>query len=157
MTQNLIDLAFSEEQLCAIDGAIAVLEANLAGLIALSAAQRLSLQKMGSAGEPFCRNALSVLAQNPQIVPPSLGLPGAQADLRALDQLRPRGMRLKVLAGRVEDSEMALGSDVFAVARAGYKLLGVVGSGQGLDGPRRDLEPRYQRPKRAGKAAKPED
>lgn len=157
MTQKLIDLTFSEEQLRAIDGAIAVLEANLGGLIALSAAQRLGLQKMGSAGEPFCRNTLSALAQNPQIVPPSLGLSGAQADLHALDQLRPRGMRLKVLAGRVEDSEMALGSDVFAVARVGYKLIGVVGSGQGLDGTRRDLEPRYQRPKRAGKAAKPED
>lgn len=157
MTQNLIDLTFSEEQLRAIDGAIAVLEANLGGLIALSAAQRMSLQKMGSAGEPFCRNTLSVLAQNPQIVPPSLGLSGAQADLHALDQLRPRGMRLKVLAGRVEDSEMALGSDVFAVARTGYNLIGVVGSSQGLDGSHRELQPRYLRPKRTGKGPKPED
>lgn len=157
MTQNLIDLSFSEEQLRAIDGAIAVLEANLGGLIALSAAQRMSLQKMGSTGEPFCRDTLSALVQNPQIVPPSLGLSGAQADLRALDQLRPRGMRLKVLAGRVEDSEMALGSDVFAVARVGYKLIGAIGGDQGLKGARRELAPRYYRPKRGGRAAKPED
>jgi hypothetical protein len=91
MPQNLIDLSFTEEQLRAIDGAIATLEANFTGLIALSAAQRLSLQKMGAAGEPFCRSTVSLLGQNPQIVPPSLAVGDAQADLLALDQLRPAG------------------------------------------------------------------
>lgn len=157
MTQNLIDLSFTEEQLRAIDGAIATLEANFTGLIALSAAQRLSLQKMGAAGEPFCRSTVSLLGQNPQIVPPSLAVGDAQADLLTLDQLRPRAIRLRTLVGRVEDSEMALGSDVFAVARVGYKLLGAVGGSQGLKGARRELEPRYHRPKRGGNGAKTAD
>jgi len=151
MTQNLIDLVFSDEQLRAIDGAIATLEANLAGLVALTATQRHKLHKMGNATEPFCRRALSVLAQNPQIVPPSIPVAGAHADLETLDQLRPRAIRLKRLMERVDDSEMALGSDLLAVALAGYKLIKVAGTRQGLDNALQDLEPRFQRARRANR------
>ncbi len=148
MTQNLIDLTFTDEQLRAIDGAIAVLEANFAGLVALTAGQRHKLHKMGSATEPFCRRALVVLEQTPQIVPPSIDVAGAHADLQTLDQLRPRAGRLRQLLEKVEDSEMALGSDLLAVALAGYKLIKVAGSRQGLDNALQDLEPRFHRASR---------
>ncbi len=149
MTQNLIDLTFSAQQLAAIDEALATLDAYLEGLIALTAKQRHQLHKMGAVSEPFCRRVVSVLAQNPQIVPPTVDVAAAEADLTALDQLRQRRMRVRRLMERMEDSEMALGSDVMAVARAGYKLMQMTGASQGLDAALRDLQPRFQRAKRS--------
>lgn len=148
MPQNLIDLSFSDEQLRAIDGALAVLEANLAGLIALTAEQRHRVHKMGSASEPFCRRTLSLLVQNPRIVPPSVPVGDVHADLQALDHLRPRSTRLKQLMRRVLDSEMALGSDAMGVAMDGYRLIKVVGPREGLGDALRDLESRFQRARR---------
>ena len=97
-----------------------------------------------------------MLAQNPQIVPPSLGLVEAQADLGALDRLRPvldrlRPVldRLQRLAERGSDTEMALGSDVMDVALEGYGLLKVSGKNQGLDGLRKELSSRWAKTRRA--------
>lgn len=64
----------------------------------------------GPKSETFCRQTLTVLAQNPQVIPPSIDLAEAQADLAALDRLRPRLARLQRLAERGQDSEDALGS-----------------------------------------------
>lgn len=72
MSQNLISLALTAEQLTAVEGALATLEENLTGLIALQPAQRRSLTKMGDKSEVFCRQTLKLLQQNPQVVPPSL-------------------------------------------------------------------------------------
>ena len=90
-----------------------------------------------------------MLAQNPQIVPPSLGLGEAQADLGALDRLRPVLDRLQRLAERGSDTEMALGSDVMDVALEGYGLLKVSGKNQGLDGLRKELSSRWAKTRRA--------
>jgi hypothetical protein len=103
---------------------------------------------MGQKSEVFCRQAISVLAQNPQIVPPSLQLRDAQADLLALDRLRPVLDRLQKLAERGSDTEIALGSDVMDVALEGYGLLKVSGKNQGLDGLCRELSARWSKARR---------
>lgn len=152
MSQNLISLNLSDAQLSAIDAALTVIESNLTGLLSLQPAQRRELYKMGDKSEVFCRQTLSVLTQNPQIVPPSLGLTEAQADMVALDALRPRMQRLKQLLERAEDTEMALGSDIIGVALEGYGLLKVSGKNQGLDGMRRELSVRFAKSSRAAEA-----
>jgi hypothetical protein len=72
MAQNLVSLQFSPDQLAEIDAAVLKLEQMLGGLISLTADERRRLHKMGEKSEAFCRQSLSVLVQNPQIVPPSL-------------------------------------------------------------------------------------
>lgn len=151
MARKLIDLGFSPEQLQAIDGALAVLEANLGGLIALTAGQRHTILKMGAGSEPFCRRTLLVLTQNPRIVPPGVDVGQANADLETLDQLRPRSDRLQQLLQRVQDSEMALGSDALGVAHAGYKLIKVVGPQEGPSDALRDLESRFKGSRRGNR------
>jgi len=143
VSQNLISLSLSDEDLVILDEALGVVERRLGGLLSLQPVQRRELMKMGDKSEAFCRQALSVLEQNPQIVPPSLGLAEAQADIATLDRLRPRLMRLKRLVERGEDSEMALGSDIMSVALEGYGLLKVSGKNQGLDGLRKQLSARF--------------
>lgn len=52
------------------------------------------LLEMGDGSEPLCRKVVDVLVENPSVVPASLGLDEALADLAAL---RPRLHRLQVL------------------------------------------------------------
>jgi hypothetical protein len=77
----------------------------------------------------------------------------AQADLLALDRLRPVLDRLQKLAERGSDTEIALGSDVMDVALEGYGLLKVSGKNQGLDSLRKELSSRWSRGRRPAEAA----
>ncbi len=151
MSQNLLSLSFTDEQLIAVDNALTALEAALSGLISLTADQRKGLARMGPKSEAFCRQTLTVLAQNPQVIPPSIDLAEAQADLTALERLRPRLARLQRLNERAEDTDDALGSDVMAFALEGYALLKVAGRNQGLEGLRKELSARF-----AKSSAKPD-
>jgi hypothetical protein len=143
MSQNLVSLTLSDTQLSTIDQGLSDIEGQLMDLIAMNSAQRRGLMRMGDKSETFCRQTLNVLAQNPQIVPPSLKLAEAQADLMALDRLRPRLQRLLRLAERASDTEIALGSDVMTTALQGYALLRVSGKNQGLEGLRKELGARF--------------
>ena len=143
MSQNLVSLTLSDTQLSTIDQCLTDMEAQLTDLIAMNTAQRRSLARMGDKSETFCRQTINVLAQNPQIVPPSLKLAEAQADLAALDRLRPRLQRLLRLTERASDTEIALGSDVMNAALQGYALLRVAGKNQGLEGLRKELGSRF--------------
>lgn len=153
MSQNLLSLSFDDQQLARIDNALAALETELQGLISLTPDQRKSLYRMGPKSEAFCRQTLTVLGENPQVIPPSLDLADAQADLAVLDQLRPRLARLQRLSERWEDSQDALGSDVMSFALEGYALLKVSGRNQGLEGLRKALSTRFARPSKKAAAA----
>ena len=142
-SQNLVSLSLTDAQLSVIDQSLTDLETQLSGLIAMNAAQRKSLARMGDKSESFCRQTLNVLAQNPQVVPPSVALQDGLADLEALDRLRPRLQRMLRLTERAADTETALGSDVMSVALQGYALLKVAGRNQGLEGLRKELGSRF--------------
>ena len=151
--QNLISLNLSAQDTTDLDAALDTLRRVFAPLIALQPAQRRELYKMGDKSEVFCRQTLSLLADNPQIVPPNLGVAEAQADLVALDLLRPRLMRLRQLMERADDTEMALGSDIIGVALEGYALLKVSGKGEALKGARKELSARFAKGARAAEPA----
>ena len=145
VTQNLLSLTLSDEDLVAVNAALSELESRLSGLLALDNATRRQITKMGDKSEAFVRQTLTVLEQNPDIVPAALGLPEAQADLVAMDRLRPVLSRLQRLTERVSDSEMALGSDLMNTALEGYGLLRVSGRNRGLEGAAEALGARFAR------------
>lgn len=74
MSQNLIHLSLDDAQVAAADSALTALEAALSGLLALDTDEHTGLNRMGTKSEQFCRQTIALLAQNPQVVPPSLGL-----------------------------------------------------------------------------------
>jgi hypothetical protein len=127
MTKNLTALALAAEDLDAVDAALTTLETRLTGLIALRVDEYHAQAKMGRTSEKFCERTLTLLAQNPHIVPPDFELAEAQAGLAAMNVLLPRLLRLRRLGGRAEDSEMALCSDVMSAALKGHALLRVSG------------------------------
>jgi hypothetical protein len=149
MAQDLISLSWTAEQLARIDEALAEIESGFASLISLPPDEVRGLYKMGDKSEVFCRGTLDVLSQNPKIVPESLGLVGAQADVAALDALRPRLRRLQQLVKRGQDTETLLGSDIFSAALEGYALLKVSGKNHGLEELRKGLSARFGKPRRA--------
>jgi hypothetical protein len=139
MTQNLISLTFSAEDLAAIHAAVRALEEKLAALIELSVDERRRLNKMGDKTEAACRQTLIVLAQNRQLLPPGFDLPEAERDLATLDQLRPVFARIRQLAARGDDTEMALGSDILSASLEGYALAKAIGKGAALDALRESM------------------
>lgn len=149
MSQHLVSMTVSNDDVTAVDAALTVLETRLPGMVDLTVAQRRSASKMGPKSEAFCRQTINTLDLNPKIVPPGIDLPEAKANLIALDQLRPRFLRLRRLAERAADTELGLGSDVMVTALQGYALLRVVGRSHGLESLRRDLGERFTKPSRA--------
>lgn len=133
MSQNLVSLDTLQADLPEIDAALAVLEQKFSTFISLSADERQALYKMGDVTEPFCRQTISLLAQNPSVVPPTLDVVEAQKDLADIDALRPRIARLTKLLRLADDTEIALGSDVQVAASDGFKFLTIAGKGQGLE------------------------
>lgn len=153
VSQNLISLEVSHQQMETVRAALDQIEAALPGLISLEPADRKGLMIMGPRSEPFARQTLRVLEQNPKIVPPSMDLATAQADLAAYDRLRPLLERLQRLASRLDDTVTALGSDTMDFALEGYGQIKLAGGAQGLDELRRELSGRWQKTRR--KAAAP--
>ena len=145
MAQNIVSLNLTTDQLSAVDAALTALETQLSGLIALPVEQKRSLKKMGEKSEAFCRQALRVLEQNPQLVPANVLAAGAIDDLAAIDMLRPRMLRLERLSERASDTNIALGSDVMTTALQVYAQIKLTGSGEGLEAVRRDLGTRFGR------------
>lgn len=145
VSQNLISLTINEDQQATALAALAQLEAVLPGLISLEPAQRRTLLKMGPKTETFARGTLRVLAQNPQIVPPSLDLAAAQGDLVAYDRLRPIHEALSRINAKVASSALALGHDIMDVAFDGYAQLKISGHAHGLEGLRRELGSRFNK------------
>lgn len=154
MSQNLIDMNLTAENLSAIDTAFTQLETQFAGLLALTPDIRRQLSKMGGKSEAFCRQAVNILSENPGILPRDFDLEGLQQDLAALDALRPRLIRLTKLYKRMQDSEMALGSDLMTASLEGYAFLKVAGKGKGLDDLKKMLSVRFAR---RSPTAPPED
>ena len=145
MSQNLISVALTDADYAEIDGALTTLEIQFSKLINLSVSDRRGLSKMGEKSESFCRQALRVLDQNRQVLPPTLDLAEAQRDLQHLDALRERSVRLEGLIGKMDDTLTALGSDVMSASLEGYALLRVVGEGSGLEALRQGMSARFAR------------
>ncbi len=155
MNQNLVSIEFSAETLTRLDGAIGIIEEIFAPLIKLSAGQVSSLNKMGDKSEHFCRQTLAVLEQNRGILPADFDLGEVQRDLLAFDTLRPRLRRIRDFMARGEDTEMALGSDVFTAALQGYALMKLFSKSESLEDLREAmaiLRPGRKKPAQAGEA-----
>ncbi len=145
MSQNLISLTITEEQQAAALVGLAQIEAALPNLLSLDPDERRRMTYMGDKSEVFTRQTIRVLQQNPQIVPPSLNLAEAQADLQALDRLRPVLERLQRLIAQVEDTTHALGSDAMSTALEGYGQIKLSGAAHGLEELRKEIGGRWAR------------
>ena len=155
--QNLISLVLTDQDLNDLDTSLGTMRRVMSRVVVLQPEDRIEVKKMGPKSRQFCEQALAVLDNNRQIVPPNLGLDEALADKRALDLLRPRIQQLRQLMETADDTEMALGSDMMAVAHEGYRLLSGSGKSEALKSARRELSVRFARQPRASGEGTPPD
>ncbi|WP_426994272.1 hypothetical protein [Methylomonas sp. CM2] len=145
MNQHLISLSLSDNDLADIDAALKILEDRFAGFLVLTPEERRAIPKMGDKTEAFCRQTLTVSSQNTSAIPPGLDTASAEADLATLDRLRPRLHRLRDLLSRAEDTDMALGSDIYSFSLDAYASLKIAGKGAGLETLRQAMSVRFNR------------
>lgn len=152
MTQNLVSLDFSADDITAIDRALDTLEAKFARFVVLTPDEIRHLTKMGDKSEAFCRQAAVVLEDNPKLIPPGFSVAELRQDVTDLDLMRPRFLRLRELLAKADSTEMALGSDIINAALEGYGYMKMGGKSAGLDGLKASMSVRYARrpPKAAG-------
>lgn len=105
--------------------------------------ERRRLTKMGDGSEAFCRKALDAMRANQHIIPATVDLAEMARDLHSHDALNARLGRLMRLVEKVEDTDIARGSDVMVTALAGYQFLKIAGKGEGLDAVSRDIGKRF--------------
>ena len=156
MSANRISITVTTEQRQgALDG-VAAIRAAVPGLIALNPGEGRELYHFVNRNELFGRGVLSALEAHPQIVPPSLDVAGARADLDALDALRPVLAEVARLHAMLEDTVALLGHDVMDVAYDGYQQLKLSGAAHGLEDLRRDLGSQFARARRTRSEEVPE-
>jgi hypothetical protein len=153
MSQNLVSMVITKEQQATVLSLIAQILQILAGTISLDADERRSLTSMGSGSDRFVRIVFRALQQNPDIVPRNLDLAEAAADLEALETLLPILSALQQVVARVEDTRLALGSDLMNMANRGYALMQANGSADGLEEALNEASYRYAKKRRKPKAA----
>jgi hypothetical protein len=95
---------------------------------------------------------MSLLGQNPQLLPPSVPVARMQETFDALDDMRPRWQRLERLYERIADTDMAAGAAIMQTALQGYALLKVSGRNQGLESLRETIGTRFARKPKAPEA-----
>lgn len=158
-TQNLVNFTLTDTQIANVDAALTALETELAGLIALNSTVKRRMRKMGAKTESFSRQALQAVSQNPEMIPANIPVREAMEDLKLLDQLRPRLVRLSLLCERGNDTDAALGNDIMTVALKAYSLMKLTGADLGMASLRRELAGTFaggKRPKEDPEDAVPE-
>ena len=154
MPQNLATVAFSAEEAEQLRASTETLKRILTPkMVSLDNDSRRELLKMGGKSETFCRQTLELLGKNRNLVPEGYDLDVALADVAALDVLRPMLAELLQLAERVQDTEMALRSDIMVASVEGFGLLKLLGRLQGLDGQLKELASRFRRSRKAAEPA----
>ena len=123
--------------------------AELLAQVGLAPEHRQRLMKMGDASEPFCRKAFTAMRDHPAIVSRAVDLDELARDFASHDALAERRMRFDRLLAKLDDTDVALGSDIMTASLKGYALLKLVGDGEGLHGLRRDLGRRFSRKRRS--------
>lgn len=149
MSENRIAFVLNPEQREAARAALGQLRAALPGLVSAEPGERRTLYPFVQKNEVFGRGILRALENHPQIVPASLDVAAARADLDALDALRPLLEEVQRLHAQLDDTVALLGHDVMDVAYDGYQQLKLSGAAHGLEDLRRDLGAQFSRRRRS--------
>jgi hypothetical protein len=154
--QNLISATLTAANR---DGAIADLasfDAKLPFLLGLTPDERMELQKMGNTRRTFVEQTVGIAVQNPQVFPASFDLAEFQKDMDLYLMLAPIMDAIQLRFEKVNDTMLALGSDLYAAALEAYTYIKAAGKSQGLDALRQQLKAARQRaPQKKAKPSTP--
>lgn len=148
MAQGKVSLVFTQELIAAVISFLLQIEVLFKDLITLEPKERVGLVRYGPKSEAFVRGVLRLIAQNPNVIPPSFDLTEAQSDLAARDALVPIQDILRRLTTRVDHTVEALGHDLMISSLEAYALLKVSGDKEGLEELRKEVGARFAKRRR---------
>lgn len=123
MPYTNIDASITDAQRTAVFAAITQIDTLLAFLINLTAQERQTLPKMGSATQSFVSKALEIAANNPQFIPPYADIPAMKKDFELALRLQGIEMQLASLHEKVSDTNLAAGSEAYVTGLTIYNSL----------------------------------
>lgn len=145
MPENRVTSILSSPDQQEVLEAINTIRAKLPFLIDLTPDERRTLPKMGDKSRAFVNQALTVAAQNTDILPRSFDVEEMRKDLYLLQQLEPIKVALTQLTELIEDTYMEVGSEAYSAALVVYNYMRSAGRGQALDGMLDALGQRFAR------------
>jgi hypothetical protein len=141
---NLVSASLPAADVQAVSDALATIRAKLPFLIDLTPQDRRRLLKMGDGSRAFVEKALTAAQGNPQVFPPSFNVAEYARDLTLWGQLGPIATQVTQLAELLDDTQVALGSDLMNAAVTAYGYLNQATTG-GLEEVRAELGKRFER------------
>jgi hypothetical protein len=147
--QNLISAMLSNTDRDAAIADLAAVQTKLPFLLGLSIADRIELNKMGNTRRTFVEQTVPIASQNVQVFPASFDLAELQADMDLYHQLVPVMDALEQLHEKLNDTMMALGSDLYSASLEAYAYIKAAGKSQALDALREQLKTSRQRKPKA--------
>ena len=151
-SQNLVSGVLTDETLSTALAGIQSLTESMNFLISLSPDERRRITKLKGGHVDFVREIRDVCNQNPGFLPRQFDLEEFDRDVALANQLDQVETALSTLARQMEDTLMAVRSDMYSSALEAYGYLQVARDGDGLDGHRNDLR-QYFRHRRSGSGA----
>jgi len=142
---NLVAATLTAEQKAAILSKITEIEKALPFIRGLSPEERVSLPKMGDKSVAFVQQSLEAAERHPTAIPAQLNVGEFRNDLELWRTLQPIAMELARLDELLNDTLLALGSDLFTSALSTYGYLKASGHSDGLDDLKAQLSRRFTR------------
>jgi hypothetical protein len=149
---NRISGSLSSEDIAALTNALVTIREKLPFLHGLTTTERQSLPKLGDKSYAFVTQAVQAATANAKLLPPSFDLAEFQRDYALWQSLQPLLTEFTQLAELIDDTAMALGSDLYTEALAVYSYLQLSGADAGLKDLKASLSQRFKRTS-AGPAA----
>ena len=127
-----IDITLTAEQTAAINAAVTGLATAMPFLLGYTPEERRRLQRLGPRRESFARLAVETAAQNPDLIPASVDLPGLSRDVEVHEVLTSVRTSLQQILQQVEDTQQAAGWDIYNGGLEIYRALKSHGRNRGL-------------------------
>ena len=148
---NLVSATLTAADVQAVSDAIATIRTKLPFLVDLGIQEKRRLLKMGDGSRAFVEKALAVAQSNPQVFPPSFDVAEFARDWALWAQLGPLVTQVTQLGELIDDTQIALGSDLMNAAVTAYGFLNQAEAG-GLEEVRAELGKRFEKRGSAGPA-----
>lgn len=155
--KNKVSIVINDEAMTNIQKGLAMIQANLPGLITLSPEERHDMAKMGDKTKAFVSKSLDYAKQNPHVVPKYLSVEDFANDVEAYNKIFQVLAPFQKLTEELDDTMLLAGSEAFSASLAFYSALKTaISAGEiGLKGIYDDLSARFPgRPGRKKENAK---
>lgn len=126
---NRVSATLTAEQINEVKTALQKVRDTLPFLIGLTNDERQSLPKMSKVNRGFTDDALNAIANNSSMFPAYLNVSELRKDLQLYDQLDELVTLANQICELLRDTQMLAGSEAYATALTGYKLVAAAATG----------------------------